>query len=83
MDLANSLFVLEKTDLVLPDVIPLALTRTYRQNDPARRAFGIGSTHPYDMYLWSEPTSSTIVGDILMLDTSALSVRIQSSSLVV
>jgi len=53
VDLANSLFVLEKTDLVLPDVIPLALTRTYRQNDPARRAFGIGSTHPYDMYLWS------------------------------
>ena len=53
VDLGTGLFVLEKTDLVLPDVIPLALTRTYRQNDPARRAFGIGSTHPYDMYLWS------------------------------
>jgi RHS repeat-associated protein len=53
VDLGTGLFVLEKTDLLLPDVIPLALTRTYRPNDPARRAFGIGSTHPYDMYLWS------------------------------
>jgi RHS repeat-associated protein len=53
VDVGTGLFVLEKRDLVLPDVIPLALTRTYRQNDPARRAFGIGSTHPYDMYLWS------------------------------
>ncbi len=53
VDRGTGLFVLEKTDLFLPDVIPLALKRTYRQNDPARRAFGIGSTHPYDMYLWS------------------------------
>ena len=34
-------------------MIPLALTRTYRQNDPATRVFGIGSTHPYNMNLWS------------------------------
>jgi hypothetical protein len=51
--LGTGLFVLEKTDLFLPDVIPIALTRTYRQNDPATRAFGIGATHPYAMYLWS------------------------------
>jgi len=53
VDLGTGLFVLEKTDLFLPDVIPVALTRTYRQNDPANRAFGMGSTHPYAMYLWS------------------------------
>jgi RHS repeat-associated protein len=53
VDLGTGLFVMEKTDLFLPDVMPIALTRTYRQNDPAARAFGIGSTFPYAIYLWS------------------------------
>jgi RHS repeat-associated protein len=53
VDLASGLFVLEKTDLVLPDTIPLSLTRTYRQGDNTSRAFGIGSSHIYDMFLWS------------------------------
>ena len=41
----------EKTDLVLPDLVPLALTRTYRQDDNRSRAFGIGTTHNYDIFL--------------------------------
>jgi RHS repeat-associated protein len=53
VDLGSGLFVLEKTDLVLPDSIPLSLTRTYRPGDNVSRAFGIGSSHPYDMFLWS------------------------------
>lgn len=53
IDPSSGLFVLSKTDLYLPDVIPLALTRTYRQNDTASRPFGIGATHPYAMFLWS------------------------------
>jgi RHS repeat-associated protein len=53
VDLASGLFVLEKTDLVLPDTIPLSLTRVYRPADNVSRAFGIGSSHPYDMFLWS------------------------------
>lgn len=51
VDLYTGLFVLEKTDLALPDVIPIALTRTYRQADTRSRAFGIGATHPYDIFL--------------------------------
>ena len=53
VDLATGLFVLEKTDLYLTDVMPLSLTRTYRQNDTSARPFGIGATHPYAMFLWS------------------------------
>jgi RHS repeat-associated protein len=53
VDLATGLFVMEKTDLYLPDLLSLALTRTYRQNDSASRPFGIGSTHPFAMFLWS------------------------------
>ncbi len=50
VDLATGLFVMEKTDLYLPDVVPLALTRTYRSSDNGVRPFGIGSTHPYDLW---------------------------------
>ncbi|MGH9330600.1 MAG: DUF6531 domain-containing protein, partial [Vicinamibacterales bacterium] len=53
IDPFTGLFVLEKTDLYLPDVLPLVLRRTYRQNDTASRPFGIGATHLYAMFLWS------------------------------
>src|SRR5215213_9945189 len=51
VDLATGLFLNENTDLSLPDTIAVTLTRTYRQRDTISRAFGIGSTHPYDMFL--------------------------------
>jgi RHS repeat-associated protein len=51
VDPYTGLFVYTKTDLVLPDVIPIVLTRTYRPNDPTSRAFGIGTSHPFDMFL--------------------------------
>jgi RHS repeat-associated protein len=55
VDLCNGLFFYTKTDLVVPDVIPLVLTRTYNQNDsePNNRDFGLGATHPYNIYLYS------------------------------
>jgi RHS repeat-associated protein len=53
IDLSTGLFVHTETDLTLTDVIPLALTRTYRQNDPISRAFGVGTSHPYDIFLWT------------------------------
>jgi hypothetical protein len=53
VDVATGLFVFEKTDLVLPDVLPVALRRTYRPADPAGRPFGIGMTHDYAIFLWS------------------------------
>ena len=40
-----------KTDLYLPDVIPIQLTRTYRQMDSTSRTFGIGTTLDYDMFI--------------------------------
>ncbi|MBI3825727.1 MAG: RHS repeat protein [Candidatus Rokubacteria bacterium] len=52
VDLATGLFVSRQTDLVIPDVIPIVFTRTYRTNDRdgAFRPFGIAS-HPYAVYL--------------------------------
>jgi RHS repeat-associated protein len=51
VDLGTGLFVYSKTDLVVKDVIPLVLTRTYRQNDSTSRSFGIGTNDPYDMFM--------------------------------
>lgn len=51
VDLSTGLFVYEKTDLALRDITPIRVQRTYRQNDTVSRAFGLGTTHPYDMSL--------------------------------
>jgi RHS repeat-associated protein len=53
VDLGTGLFVLNSTDLVLPGLMPIALTRTYRPGDNYSRAFGIGTSHPYAMFQWS------------------------------
>jgi uncharacterized protein RhaS with RHS repeats len=34
-------------------MFPVRLTRTYRQKDTNARPFGIGTTHPYALFLWS------------------------------
>jgi YD repeat-containing protein len=52
IDPSSGLFLMTKTDLYLPDVIPLAMTRTYSSGDGQVRPFGYGMTHPYAMFLW-------------------------------
>ena len=51
VDLGTGLLVVDKTDLAVTDTIPVSLTRTYRQNDTRSRPFGIGATHPYEIFL--------------------------------
>jgi RHS repeat-associated protein len=53
VDLGTGLFVYEKTDLIEPGPLPIALTRTYRQADANSYAFGLGATLPFDLRLWS------------------------------
>ncbi|MFG3685498.1 RHS repeat-associated core domain-containing protein [Micromonospora sp. NPDC047740] len=54
VDLASGLFVDEHTDLVVNDVLPIAITRTYRQNDTQNREFGIGANFTYGIFIYSE-----------------------------
>lgn len=49
VNLRNGNFKLRQTDLFVPDVMPLALTRTYFAWEPHSRAFGVGTNHPYDI----------------------------------
>jgi RHS repeat-associated protein len=53
VNLWTGLFELEQTDLYLPDVIPISLTRTYRTRDWENHPFGKGTTHPYAMFLFN------------------------------
>lgn len=47
--LDSGMFKVRQTDIFVPDVMPLALTRTYRVWDEHNRAFGVGGNHPYDI----------------------------------
>ena len=51
VDLSTGQFIYTKTDLVLPDTLPIAFTRTYITNDSRSRAFGIGATDSYDFFM--------------------------------
>jgi RHS repeat-associated protein len=51
VDLSTGQFIYSATDVTLPDVIPIHLTRTYITNDSLSRAFGIGATHSYDIFM--------------------------------
>jgi hypothetical protein len=53
VDLGTGLFVLRKTDLVLPGLPSLNVTRTYRPNDTQSRAFGRGTNWDLGIFLWS------------------------------
>lgn len=65
VDLGTGLFVYRKTDLSLSDIIPIALTRIYRQDDIFSRPFGLGTTHPYELFLVGDQYAYTYAELIL------------------
>jgi RHS repeat-associated protein len=54
VDLGTGFFAYQKTDLLLPDTLPLDLTRTHLQGDTTNRSFGVGTTFSLDINLFSE-----------------------------
>jgi RHS repeat-associated protein len=53
VDLGTGLFVETHTDLVVDDLLPISITRTYRPRDHAMRPFGIGTNFTYGIFLES------------------------------
>lgn len=51
VDHSVGLYIREDEDLIVTDVIPLVLRRTYLSGDHVSRQFGIGGTHPGEWYL--------------------------------
>ncbi|MEW6247649.1 MAG: DUF6531 domain-containing protein, partial [Nitrospirota bacterium] len=60
VDVTSGVFTLEKTDMVLPGVLPVHITRTYRSKAEGIGPFGQGASFNYDLYL-------TLVGSALRL----------------
>jgi RHS repeat-associated protein len=52
VDCSTGIFIHQRTDVTLRDVVPLSLTRTYRTKDSYTRPFGIGGMHDFDMNLY-------------------------------
>ena len=50
VDCSTGLFLLTRTDLTVRGSVPISVTRTYRQADSVSRAFGIGTSDPYDIF---------------------------------
>ncbi|MGH7391689.1 MAG: RHS repeat-associated core domain-containing protein, partial [Candidatus Rokuibacteriota bacterium] len=70
VDLATGMFVLTKTDLMVPDVIPIVIRRAYRP-DGVRRPFGWGGDLPYQWYLVGDHINFTYA-DLVREDGSKL-----------
>lgn len=68
IDASTGLFVYEKTDLVLPDTMPLMLKRTYRQGDNVSRAFGLGFSQDFEMFLWTQTLGTYQQLDLILPD---------------
>jgi len=67
VDASTGLFVYKKTDLAVADVMPINLTRTYRSRDTEMRPFGIGASHPYEMFIVGTTWPYTFV-DLILAD---------------
>jgi RHS repeat-associated protein len=65
--LAAGFFQMRRTDLAVEDLVPIVLTRTYLSGDSRSRAFGRGSTHPYDIFLVGDVNPYTYV-DLYLAD---------------
>ena len=66
VDLGTGLFVLSHTDLALPGLPALAITRTYRPGDSTSREFGIGTSFNYGLYLYA--TQNYQQADLILPD---------------
>ncbi len=67
VDLFTGLHTREHDDIVLDGSPEIRLTRSYRNRDPASRAFGIGTSHSYDLYLVGDAVAFTYV-DLILKD---------------
>jgi YD repeat-containing protein len=67
VDLSTGLYILRDNDLIVPGSLPIVLQRTYRNRDNVSRAFGIGTSHPYNIYLVGDGTSFTYA-DLILAD---------------
>ncbi|OGK98176.1 MAG: hypothetical protein A3D33_18255 [Candidatus Rokubacteria bacterium RIFCSPHIGHO2_02_FULL_73_26] len=74
IDLATGIFTVDKTDLVLPGRIPIAVRRSYRSDDTRPGFFGLGwNVATYDSRITSSATGTTLT--LTTADQNTLQLR--------
>ena len=63
VDATSGLFLYDHTDLELKDVMPIELSRSYRELDEQNRAFGIGMALGYDLTIIVDERTSAVAYD--------------------
>lgn len=71
INLETGLYVRKNIDLYLPDSIPIRFTRVYRNADLRSRAFGIGASHSFEMFIIGDPNAFTYV-ELVLADGSRI-----------
>jgi YD repeat-containing protein len=71
VDLGTGLYVRNNLDLYLKDSIPIEFNRVYRNADPRSRAFGIGASNAYEMFISGDSAAFTYV-ELILADGSRL-----------
>jgi len=71
VDLETGLYVRNNVDLYLKDSIPIEFNRVYRNADPRSRAFGIGASNSYEMFISGDSAAFTYV-ELILADGSRL-----------
>jgi len=74
VDCATGLFLYSHVDMVLPDTVPIIISRSYQSSDTIPRQFGVGFSAPWGMYLYtsSGPTSTSFTTLSLALPDGSL-----------
>ena len=81
IDSGSGTYQYSSVDLTLPDVIPIDLVRTYRQEDSVSRAFGVGMTHNYDLTIYFDHSPQHAYADLVLPDAGQIHfTRISSGS---
>jgi YD repeat-containing protein len=71
VDLGTGLYIRSNTDLDLKDSIPIQFTRVYRNADPRSRAFGVGASNSYEMFIVGDSAKFSYV-ELILADGSRL-----------
>jgi YD repeat-containing protein len=71
VDLGTGLYIRSNTDLDLKDSIPIQFTRVYRNADPSSRAFGVGTSNSYEMFIVGDSAKFSYV-ELILADGSRL-----------
>lgn len=76
VNLGNGAFIHVQTDIYLPDVIPINLSRTYSSVDAYDRDFGVHASASYEIYLLGDNTVFSYINMVFPDGTIVLMPRI-------